>query len=180
MKVLVVNNTAPFVWEGAEELATHLQESLIASGHEAEVLRIPFRWEPTSRIPSQMLMVRALEMYNVDRVIALKFPAYLIRHPHKTPRLLHQCGRRMIYTTPAKATCPKVLRAKRSDDSSETQTKRPSVKAEGSLQSRKSPSTGWRTTTTSAQKCSFHRSTTRSCSVGAASQGVRLCRRADQ
>jgi len=29
-------------------------------------------------------------LWNVDRVIALKFPAYLIRHPHKTLWLLHQ------------------------------------------------------------------------------------------
>lgn len=90
MKVLVVNNMAPFVWGGAEELAVHLQRNLIAAGHESEVLRIPFQWEPASRIPSQMLMVRGLEMWNVDRVIALKFPAYLLRHPHKTLWLLHQ------------------------------------------------------------------------------------------
>jgi glycosyltransferase involved in cell wall biosynthesis len=90
MKVLVVNNMAPFVWGGAEELAVNLQKNLIAAGHESEVLRIPFQWEPASRIPSQMLMVRAFELWNADRVIALKFPAYLIRHPHKTLWLLHQ------------------------------------------------------------------------------------------
>lgn len=90
MKVLIVNNMAPFVWGGAEELAVHLQKNVIAAGHEAEVLRIPFQWEPASRIPSQMLMVRAFELMNVDHVIALKFPAYLIRHPRKTLWLLHQ------------------------------------------------------------------------------------------
>jgi glycosyltransferase involved in cell wall biosynthesis len=90
VKVLVVNNMAPFIWGGAEELAAHLERSLIAAGHEAELLRIPFRWEPASRIPSQMLMVRGFEMFNVDRVIALKFPAYLIRHSHKTLWVLHQ------------------------------------------------------------------------------------------
>lgn len=90
MKVLVVNNMAPFVWGGAEELAVHLQRNLRAAGHESEVLRIPFQWEPARRIPSQMLMVRAFELWNVDRVIALKFPAYYIRHPHKTLWLLHQ------------------------------------------------------------------------------------------
>lgn len=90
MKVLVVNNMAPFVWGGAEELAAHLVKNLVLAGHDAEVLRIPFQWEPASRIPSQMLMVRGFELTNVDRVIALKFPAYLIRHPHKTLWLLHQ------------------------------------------------------------------------------------------
>lgn len=90
MKVLIVNNMAPFVWGGAEELAVHLQKNLIIAGHEAEVLRIPFQWEPATRIPSQMLMVRAFELCNVDHVIALKFPAYLIRHPKKTLWLVHQ------------------------------------------------------------------------------------------
>lgn len=90
MKVLIVNNMAPFTWGGAEELAVNLQKNIALAGHEAEVLRIPFQWEPAARIPSQMLMVRALELTNVDRVIALKFPAYLIRHPHKTLWLLHQ------------------------------------------------------------------------------------------
>lgn len=90
MKVLIVNNMAPFVWGGAEELAVNLEKNLILAGHEAEILRIPFQWEPAARIPSQMLMVRAFELTNVDRVIALKFPAYLIRHPHKTLWLLHQ------------------------------------------------------------------------------------------
>jgi glycosyltransferase involved in cell wall biosynthesis len=37
-----------------------------------------------------MMLVRSLELSNVDRVIALKFPAYLIRHEHKTLWLLHQ------------------------------------------------------------------------------------------
>jgi glycosyltransferase involved in cell wall biosynthesis len=81
---------APFVWGGAEELAAHLCKNLIAAGHEAEALRIPFQWAPATRIPSQMMMVHALELSNVDHVIALKFPAYLIRHPRKTLWLLHQ------------------------------------------------------------------------------------------
>jgi glycosyltransferase involved in cell wall biosynthesis len=90
MKVLVVTNMAPFVWGGAEELALHLQENLRIAGHEAEVLRIPFKWEPASLIVSQMLMVCGFELWNVDHVIALKFPAYLIRHPRKTLWLVHQ------------------------------------------------------------------------------------------
>tara|TARA_R110000751_G_scaffold307857_3_gene432888 strand:+ start:29723 stop:30760 length:1038 start_codon:yes stop_codon:yes gene_type:complete len=90
VKVLVVTNMAPFIWGGAEELAVHLQRNLVLAGHEAEVLRIPFQWEPATRIPSQMMMVRAFELWNVDHVIALKFPAYLIRHPHKTLWLVHQ------------------------------------------------------------------------------------------
>ncbi|GAA4337645.1 glycosyltransferase family 4 protein [Variovorax defluvii] len=90
MKVLVVNNMAPFVSGGAEAMAEHLRHHLQVAGHEAEILRIPFQWEPATRIPSQMLMARAFELQNVDHVIALKFPAYLIPHPRKTMWLVHQ------------------------------------------------------------------------------------------
>lgn len=90
MKVLVVNNMAPFVRGGAELLAEHLIKHLQIAGHHAELLRVPFQWEPATRIPSQMLMARAFELGNVDHVIALKFPAYLIEHPSKTIWLVHQ------------------------------------------------------------------------------------------
>ncbi|MCY0109699.1 glycosyltransferase family 4 protein [Pseudomonas monsensis] len=90
MKVLIVNNMAPFIWGGAEELAVNLQRNLIIAGHDAEVMRIPAQWEPASRIPSQMLMTRTMEIFNTDHVIALKFPAYLVRHHRKSLWLLHQ------------------------------------------------------------------------------------------
>jgi glycosyltransferase involved in cell wall biosynthesis len=81
---------APFVWGGAEELAVHLQRNIELVGHQAEILRIPFQWEPASKIPSQMLMCNKFELINVDKVIALKFPAYIVRHPNKVIWLLHQ------------------------------------------------------------------------------------------
>jgi glycosyltransferase involved in cell wall biosynthesis len=90
MKVLIVNNMAPFMWGGAEELAEHLRRNVIAAGHESEILRLPFQWEPATGIPSQMLMARTMELWNVDHVIALKFPAFYIRHPNKTLWLIHQ------------------------------------------------------------------------------------------
>jgi glycosyltransferase involved in cell wall biosynthesis len=90
MKVLIVNNMAPFIWGGAEELAVNLQKNLVIAGHDAEVLRLPFQWEPSTGIPSQMLLARTMEIANTDHVIALKFPAYLVRHHRKSLWLLHQ------------------------------------------------------------------------------------------
>ncbi len=90
MKILVVNNMAPFIWGGAEELALHLRRNLELAGHQSEILRIPFKWEPAAVIPSQILMCKFFELLNVDKVIALKFPAYTINHPNKTIWLLHQ------------------------------------------------------------------------------------------
>jgi glycosyltransferase involved in cell wall biosynthesis len=91
MRVLVVNNAAPFIRGGAEELADHLVTRLNAIvGVEAELLRIPFRSEPADGIIEQILINKNLRLYQVDRVIALKFPAYLLPHPVKVLWLLHQ------------------------------------------------------------------------------------------
>ena len=91
MKVLVLNNAAPFIRGGAEELADCLVRRLNGTkGVEAELLRVPFQWEPAERIVDEILLNRNLQLYNVDRTIALKFPAYLIPHPDKTLWLLHQ------------------------------------------------------------------------------------------
>ena len=91
MRVLVLNNAAPFIRGGAEELADQLVARLNAtSGIEAELLRVPFRSEPADRIVEQILLSQSLRLYNVDRVIGLKFPTYLIPHPTKILWLLHQ------------------------------------------------------------------------------------------
>jgi len=90
MKVLVVNNMAPFVWGGAEELAHHLVKHLHAAGEQADVLRIPFRWNPAERLLDEMLLCKNSRLTNVDLVIGLKFPAYLIPHPNKILWLVHQ------------------------------------------------------------------------------------------
>jgi glycosyltransferase involved in cell wall biosynthesis len=91
MRVLVLNNAAPFIRGGAEELADQLVHRLNATaGVEAELLRIPFRWEPAERLVEQIVCNRNLRLYQVDRVIGLKFPAYLIPHQCKVLWLLHQ------------------------------------------------------------------------------------------
>jgi glycosyltransferase involved in cell wall biosynthesis len=91
MKILVVNNAAPFVRGGAEELADNLVTQLNAArGVTAELLRVPFRWEPAERLIDEILLNRLMRIYGADRMIGLKFPAYLIPHPSKTLWLLHQ------------------------------------------------------------------------------------------
>ena len=91
MKVLVVNNAAPFLRGGAEALADHLVRQLDATpGVESELLRLPFSWSPSERLVEEVLIHQAYRLLNADRVIALKFPAYLVPHDHKTLWLLHQ------------------------------------------------------------------------------------------
>ena len=91
MKVLVINNAAPFIWGGAEELALNLTRALNQTpGIESELMRVPFSWAPTEQLLNEIILNRSFRLTNVDRVIALKFPAYLIPHPNKTLWLLHQ------------------------------------------------------------------------------------------
>lgn len=91
MKVLVVNNAVPFIWGGAEELARNLVLALNATkGVSAELMRVPFNWIPNERLIDEIVLNQAMHIPNVDRVIALKFPAYLVPHRSKTLWLLHQ------------------------------------------------------------------------------------------
>lgn len=91
MKVLVLNNGVPFMRGGAEELADELVRRLNGlRGVEAELMRIPFAWNPAERLIEEIVLNRKLQIANVDRVVALKFPAYLVPHKQKTLWLLHQ------------------------------------------------------------------------------------------
>jgi glycosyltransferase involved in cell wall biosynthesis len=91
MKVLVVNNAVPFIRGGAEELADHLVRRLNATrGVEAELCRIPFAWEPQERLLDEMLAAQSLRVHNIDLLLGLKWPAYLLPWRRKRLWLLHQ------------------------------------------------------------------------------------------
>jgi glycosyltransferase involved in cell wall biosynthesis len=95
MRILIATVQVPFIRGGAEILAEGLVRALRAHGHEAEIVAIPFKWYPPERILEQVLACRLLDISEsggdpIDRVIGLKFPAYLIPHRHKVFWLLHQ------------------------------------------------------------------------------------------
>ncbi|HSQ80044.1 MAG TPA: glycosyltransferase family 4 protein [Casimicrobiaceae bacterium] len=95
MRLLIATTQTPFVRGGAEILAEGLESALRRAGHEAEIVRIPFKWYPAEAIPPQVLAARLLDLSEfsgvpVDRVIGLKFPAYLIPHPDRMLWLVHQ------------------------------------------------------------------------------------------
>ena len=93
MRIVVASVLTPFVRGGAEVLADELVKALVAAGHQTELFQIPFN--PASQsIPDQMLACALMNVggvpgNEVDRLIALKFPAYLIPHHHKVVWLLH-------------------------------------------------------------------------------------------
>jgi glycosyltransferase involved in cell wall biosynthesis len=95
MRVLIATTQVPFVRGGAEIHAEGLLHALREAGHEAEIVAVPFKWYPAERIVEAMLACRLLDLTEsagtaVDRVIGLKFPAYLIPHPCKVLWILHQ------------------------------------------------------------------------------------------
>jgi glycosyltransferase involved in cell wall biosynthesis len=95
MRVAVCAPQVPFVRGGAEIFADDLVGELRARGHEAELVTVPFKWYPGTRVLTQAFLWRLLDLEEADGrpielVIATKFPSYTVRHPNKVVWLLHQ------------------------------------------------------------------------------------------
>ena len=95
MRVAVCHPTIPFMRGGAEVLVDALVDGLRAAGHETELVSVPFKWYPPEEIVHEMAVWRSLDLTEsdgvpIDAVIALKFPAYLVRHPRKIVWLMWQ------------------------------------------------------------------------------------------
>ena len=95
MRILIATVQVPFTSGGAEIHAEQLRNALTSEGHEAEIVSVPFKWYPPERILDHILAYRLLDLSEsngspVDRIIGLKFPAYLISHPNKVLWILHQ------------------------------------------------------------------------------------------
>ncbi|HET6618594.1 MAG TPA: glycosyltransferase family 4 protein [Dongiaceae bacterium] len=94
MRIAVVNAHAPFVRGGAEYLANGLVSTLQDCGHEADLIRVPFRDDPQGLLDgllvSRMLDLRTCALGDVDLIIALKFPVYLVPHANKIIWVIHQ------------------------------------------------------------------------------------------
>jgi glycosyltransferase involved in cell wall biosynthesis len=94
-RILVCNAQVPFASGGAERHADGLVREIRAAGHEAELVRLPFKWYPREEILASALAWRLLDVSEadgrrVDLVIPLKFPSYLVRHENKVVWLIHQ------------------------------------------------------------------------------------------
>jgi glycosyltransferase involved in cell wall biosynthesis len=95
VRIVIATVQIPFVTGGAESHGAGLRAALIREGHEAEIVTVPFNPAVPERIADQMLACRLLDLTEihgtrVDRLIGLKFPAYLIPHPNKVVWVLHQ------------------------------------------------------------------------------------------
>jgi glycosyltransferase involved in cell wall biosynthesis len=95
VRIAVAAPQVPFVRGGAELMAEDLVAALCDRGHEAELVTVPFKWYPGTRVLDQAFLWRLVDLTEsdgrpIDRVIATKFPAYAVRHPNKVAWVLHQ------------------------------------------------------------------------------------------
>ncbi len=95
MKIAIATVQVPFITGGAEILTNLLQHELVKQGHEAEIVSVPFKWYPSETLLNCMIMGRMMDLTEVngekiDLVIAMKFPAYYVKHPNKVLWLMHQ------------------------------------------------------------------------------------------
>lgn len=95
MRIAVCRPQVPFVYGGAELVADQLVDELRVRGHDAELVAVPFKWYPGTRVLDQALIWRMLDLESgdgrpIELVIATKFPSYGIRHPNKVVWLVHQ------------------------------------------------------------------------------------------
>jgi glycosyltransferase involved in cell wall biosynthesis len=95
MRIAICHPQTPFSRGGGEYHTEGLAGGLRDAGHDVDILPIPFKWYPPSELVHQMALWRSLDLSEangmpIDMVIALKFPAYLVRHPRKVVWLIHQ------------------------------------------------------------------------------------------
>jgi hypothetical protein len=80
VRVAVIEPQMPLRRDDGAEVAERLCGALVEYGHDVELIRIPFREELGERVVEQMLAVRLVNLDNVERAVALRFPAYLLPH----------------------------------------------------------------------------------------------------
>lgn len=95
MKVAIALVQVPFIKGGAEIHAQMLKDELVKRGHQADIVTIPFKWYPSETLVDCMMMGRMMDLTEIngekiDKVIAMKFPAYYVKHDNKTLWLEHQ------------------------------------------------------------------------------------------
>ena len=95
VRVAVCRPQVPFAYGGAEIFSDTLVGELRIRGHEAEIVSVPFKWYPGTRVLTQAFLWRLLDLTEtdgrpIDMVVATKFPSYAIRHPEKRVWLVHQ------------------------------------------------------------------------------------------
>jgi glycosyltransferase involved in cell wall biosynthesis len=99
-RICICGAKVPFVRGGAEMLMDSLRDELARRGFEVDVVTLPFEWPTRVELLKGCLAWRLVNLTEaagkrIDRVIATRFPSYLVKHPNKVVWLVHQL--RQIY-----------------------------------------------------------------------------------
>lgn len=94
-RVLILHSQVPFQFGGAEVLVNGLRDALVDRGHEADIVSIPYQWNPPEKLLSAALVWRLIDIEvisgePVDIVICTKYPTWAVKHPNKVAWLVHQ------------------------------------------------------------------------------------------
>lgn len=86
---MLASSYVPFIKGGGTAIVEWLETKLLEYGHEVETVFLPFVESPDDMF-DQMLSYRMLRLTDgVDRLIAFRPPAYLLRHPNKVLWFIH-------------------------------------------------------------------------------------------
>jgi glycosyltransferase involved in cell wall biosynthesis len=83
------------MYGGAQIHIANLKSALEIFGHEVEIVSFPFKFTPESYLEDLMDYCVKQDFsdfsgYQIDKVIALQFPAYYVQHKNKTLWIMHQ------------------------------------------------------------------------------------------
>jgi len=95
MNIAVLNTQTPFCTGGAEVLADDLIAALQERGHKTCLVTVPFKWYPQQTLIDNIIACKLLDIrdYNgveIEKVIGLRFPLWLMEHANKSLWILHQ------------------------------------------------------------------------------------------
>jgi glycosyltransferase involved in cell wall biosynthesis len=99
-RICICDAQVPFARGGAEMLCESLRDELVRRGFEADLVSLPFGWPTRVDVLKSCLAWRLIDLTEaagkrIDRVIATRFPSYLVKHPNKVVWLVHQL--RQVY-----------------------------------------------------------------------------------
>ncbi|MFI5183047.1 MAG: glycosyltransferase family 4 protein [Vicinamibacteria bacterium] len=94
-RIVIAATQVPFERGGAEWHSAALRHALGARGFAADIVQLPFAWDPRPEVLRSALAWRLLDLTRagglpIDLLIATRFPSYVVRHPNKVVWLFHQ------------------------------------------------------------------------------------------
>jgi glycosyltransferase involved in cell wall biosynthesis len=94
-KIAICSVQIPFMYGGTERLTKALHRELLNRDLTVDLVNIPFKWYPASRLITECMVWRMLDLTEtnnekIDFVISTKFPSTVVKHPDKRIWLFHQ------------------------------------------------------------------------------------------